>query len=580
MLVCAFPAIAGAHAVPVAMAPAPNAVVEAAPREATVRFSERVEPRASSLAVLDARGRRVDEGGGRVDPGDPWLFRVALPALEAGPYTVTWRVLSADDGHVTEGAHAFAVGAPAAALPPARVSTTTSGWVVAGRFVAWLGVLGVAGALGGPLLFGRGRAASPGLQTVALGAVVLGETLLFAAQARPVGWLALWPTAVGVVWTAKLGLALAVGALVLARRRGPALAVALAIPVVGAWLSHSAAAPALAGLAIGAHAGHVVGVTLWVGGLAYFATLFWAAGRAAVPALPLVRAIPVFSLAATTGVALLAVTGLYLSRVHVGGVADLVETPYGRLLLAKLVVVALMLGLGAYHQIVVRPRLLGGGDGRPAGDVRATRGFRSAVRLEAALGVVVLLLAATLGTTSPPHRAPAPDGDVFHHHAAMDDARLALEVRPSQPGPNTVRVTVSDPSGGPLGDARAALLQLAPADGGAGPLPLTLAPAGPGVFEARDAVLAIEGRWRGRLVVQRDGAYDLNERFELTLAPADPHAAHRRDGAPLDALTAIPALTIVAGTVALLLRTRRTLAEASAHTPDPGCGRPGSEVTP
>ena len=59
---------AGAHAVPVAMDPAPNARLEEAPREVVIRFSERVEPRPSTLEVLDARGQRVDGGGAPSSP--------------------------------------------------------------------------------------------------------------------------------------------------------------------------------------------------------------------------------------------------------------------------------------------------------------------------------------------------------------------------------------------------------------------------------------------------------------------------------------------------------------------------------
>ncbi len=51
-LLLAAPRLAFAHAVPVAMVPEANAVVGESPREITIRFSERVEPRASSLQVV------------------------------------------------------------------------------------------------------------------------------------------------------------------------------------------------------------------------------------------------------------------------------------------------------------------------------------------------------------------------------------------------------------------------------------------------------------------------------------------------------------------------------------------------
>ena len=104
------PSSVWAHAVPRTTLPAANAVLQEAPHEITIRFSERVEPRASSLQVLDSLGRRLDDGTATVVPDDPWLYHVTLPALAAGVYTVSWRVMSADDGHVTEGAYVFAVG--------------------------------------------------------------------------------------------------------------------------------------------------------------------------------------------------------------------------------------------------------------------------------------------------------------------------------------------------------------------------------------------------------------------------------------------------------------------------------------
>src|SRR5262249_56898973 len=86
VLLLAAPHLAFAHAVPVAMAPAANAVVGESPREITIRFSERVEARASSLQVVDTRGRPVDTEPPRVDPADPWLYRLAVPGLEPAPY--------------------------------------------------------------------------------------------------------------------------------------------------------------------------------------------------------------------------------------------------------------------------------------------------------------------------------------------------------------------------------------------------------------------------------------------------------------------------------------------------------------
>jgi methionine-rich copper-binding protein CopC len=88
----AAPRAAFAHAVPVTSAPAPNAILSEGPREITVRFSERVEARASSLQVFDAHGRPIEAGNAVVDAADPWLYRVTLqPVVGGGVYRLVAR---------------------------------------------------------------------------------------------------------------------------------------------------------------------------------------------------------------------------------------------------------------------------------------------------------------------------------------------------------------------------------------------------------------------------------------------------------------------------------------------------------
>jgi len=61
----------------------------------------------------------------------------------------------------------------------------------------------------------------------------------------------------------------------------------------------------------------MLGVALWVGGLGYFATLFWwSAFCEESPAAELAWAIPAFSLLAVGAVGLLTISGLYLTQLH------------------------------------------------------------------------------------------------------------------------------------------------------------------------------------------------------------------------------------------------------------------------
>ena len=56
----ALPVLAFSHATPIQYLPAGSSVLSQAPAEVQIHFSERVEPRVSSIAVLGPDGSRVD----------------------------------------------------------------------------------------------------------------------------------------------------------------------------------------------------------------------------------------------------------------------------------------------------------------------------------------------------------------------------------------------------------------------------------------------------------------------------------------------------------------------------------------
>jgi copper transport protein len=570
---------ASGHAVPVTTEPAANAVLVKPPREVVIRFSERVDPRASTLEVLDARGQRVDHGDARAEAADPWRYRVGLHGLADGAYTVTWRVLSADDGHVTDGAHVFAVGTASAAIGPSPVPSATTGLRPLAR---WLVVAGGALLLGAPAagfwlsraIGGPQRAAS--LAWVGAGAVLGGGALDLLLQARElaggravIGVLGvLLTTPSGAVGLARAGLLGLLAALwcVPGRRLGVrwrrlvGAGLAVTVVVSGGLVSHSAATVEGRALALGAQGLHLVAMALWAGGLVGFALMAW--GAATLPAegpetRRLALAIPTFSQLAIPAVGVLSVSGVVLARLHLTTWGDLLGTAYGRWLSAKLVVFAAMLALGAYHQQRVHVRLREALAHRAADAGTVTR-FRWSLGTEATLGLVALLLAATLGATAPPGPAVAGASPGFRRERSLEEARVRLEVTPLRPGPNRIGLTVTDPAGRPLADATAAMVQLVPVAGGVGPVTFPLTQTSPGVFGVPDAVLGIVGRWEGRLVVQRDGAYDVNDRFDLVLPDAPP-AGHAH-GRPLrlDQVTAWTTAVIALAAAALWAASWRT----------------------
>src|ERR1700719_846709 len=76
--------------------PAAGATETTAPSEVTLHFSEKLEPKFSTLMVRDAAGLQVDKRDVRLDDADRSTLRVSLEPLGSGQYKVEWRVVSVD----------------------------------------------------------------------------------------------------------------------------------------------------------------------------------------------------------------------------------------------------------------------------------------------------------------------------------------------------------------------------------------------------------------------------------------------------------------------------------------------------
>ena len=98
-----------AHAHLVRAVPAVGGTVHDAPSEVTLRFSEKLEPKFSSVIVRDSTGKQVDKGDAAVDKADRMVIRVLLPPLQPGFYKVEWKAMSADT-HKVNGDFTFKVG--------------------------------------------------------------------------------------------------------------------------------------------------------------------------------------------------------------------------------------------------------------------------------------------------------------------------------------------------------------------------------------------------------------------------------------------------------------------------------------
>ncbi|MBI3953812.1 MAG: copper resistance protein CopC [Chloroflexi bacterium] len=279
-----------AHAGFVSAYPAPGTVLARPPAEVRIWFSEEVEPRFSSIRVLDSTGARADAALAQPYPGDAKALVVPLAPLGDGIYTIAWQALSAVDGHTTKGSFTFAVGAaelaaqlsaPAPAgsiLPPSLVevllrfllfaSAAATGGVIVFRYLVLLPAAAAA-----RLRLTWDRAPDAVLRWGAL--TLLGAALgLAALRLAAAGPDALVATRVGLLLLARAGLAAALLALAWwAPRTWPQRSDIALVALLGVLLtiglnSHNAAARGASGVAIILDYLHLLAMAAWSGGLA------------------------------------------------------------------------------------------------------------------------------------------------------------------------------------------------------------------------------------------------------------------------------------------------------------------------
>ncbi|MXM65694.1 hypothetical protein GR925_20115 [Streptomyces sp. HUCO-GS316] len=385
---------ASAHAALTGSDPQQGVVVDKAPSQVSLTFSEKVATFDDSLRVLDPKGKRVDAG----KPANPsgTTYAVQLHSgLPDGTYTITYQVVSADS-HPVVGAFTFSVGAPSTTSVTVPEQTAGGGTVGRlygfGRYLSYAGFIVLVGGAAFVLAcWQRGAGVRPLQRLVVSGWVTLTAATLMLLLLRgsytgsgkigdvfDLSLLAdVLQTKTGAALVSRL-LLLAAGALFIAvlfgafartsptttlndgaPRREPdasedeekrdltfGLAVGGAVVAAGLAASWAMAEHASTGLqpgiAMPVDIVHLLAVAAWLGGLAaLLVALYRAPEETPVDAAAVHR----FSTVAFGSVVALVATGGYQSWRQLGSWSAFTDTRYGQLLLIKIGLVALLVGI-------------------------------------------------------------------------------------------------------------------------------------------------------------------------------------------------------------------------------------------
>ena len=257
-------------------------------------------------------------------------------------------------------------------------------------------------------------AAVAGLLLSGLGIIVLAASMsgvpLGQVDGSSVSML-VFETSIGTAWQVRvvalllllgaalfLNVAKHVPASVIAVLSGTALATL-------AWGGHGAVTEGTAGtIHLGSDIIHLLAAGVWIGALLSLSYLLFRPRRKITAAHVSVthRALGSFAFVGTAVVTLIVLTGLINSWLLVGlqGASSILESIYGQLLVAKLLLFLVMLGLAAVNRYRMTPALEAAIE--RSDHSAAVNGLRATLAVETASAIVILALVAWLGTLAPP----------------------------------------------------------------------------------------------------------------------------------------------------------------------------------
>ena len=558
-----------AHALPVRSDPVQNASLDRSPAQVTVWFSEPLNPLSSRIKVLDSNGVQVDDKN-VVFSSDRISMSTGLPNLGKGVYTVSWVSVSATDGHLQSGSFPF--GIQEVVPPPPSTQQNLQPSILSllpETLVRWTFYLGATMLVGGStfylLVFSpvmrRRRTPSTaqtsksvpeapvitpkatrrlaimsliGAAVAAAGTVGLIVTQINASESSSATTY-LIGTQLGVIGIARLALISASAVIILLGIKTGKPSISFTLSLLGglgvlfssSLSGHNAAVQTLPILSILVDMLHLIGVSIWVGGLIHFSTILPVLRKEGQLHMGLLRLVPRFSRVAVISVGIITISGLYSTLFQIGSFSALFGSEYGLTLVLKMILTACLIFFGAMNQLIWYPRITNtirtlGQMAPGVGKIghRLSRSIRTQVIIGAGLILVVGLL-----TALPPayqvsltQNRPTLQATTFSQRS--NGVNVALSVYPFRVGANSFSVVTTDSNGNPVANIVQVILDFTYKDA---PLPpaTTNATLQGGQYIVQGTFLGRSGNWAIQVTVRRSGAFDTITRFDANL-PAYP----------------------------------------------------------
>ncbi len=554
-----------AHAALVRTDPPDSTVLAEAPSQIRLWYNEPISVSFSTFQVLDLEGKPVELTGIHLDELDPQLVILDLPEIEDGVYSIHWHVLSAADGHDTQGYVVFGVGS-SADLNTAVVHEVQTA-------VPWIEVIL--------------RWANYGLMALVIGAVVVVQLVLPRAQRQTVltdsylparrrilklaayaalgsllvglglylyqlsrllanlaaeatwlgtGWELLADSRWGWLWLGRQAvfgtLAILFGQM---QKRRAGLGMVASLLVVGtavlqALNSHAAAVTNQLSLALVADTLHILAMGAWLGGVVSLLGGIPAVAAHSLPAQARQlrrNAWHMFGPVAAVAVSLLVFSGLVSAGFQVATPDAMLTSFYGQTLLTKIGLMLLMGLFGLLNSATLHPRVaapLARLLKKPAGwTLFSVDKLPRLVLLEASLGLIVLF-ATGIVTASPtavgPGYLPYPDEEQPSAMTqSVEDMIISFSSKPNLPGQNIFLVRAASHRRPAPAEVAKVILRFRYLEEDLDTISVEAQEIDETAFRLGGGYFSLPGRWHVDVVVRRLGVEDSIGSFEWIVPP-------------------------------------------------------------
>ncbi|WP_158555979.1 copper resistance protein CopC [Peribacillus glennii] len=515
------PKVAWAHAYLVSSNPAENETLTEPPSKVTLQFSESIQSGFHSIVLVDSSGDQImlSDSIGK----DASILEAPITEeLAAGIYYMQWKVISAD-GHPIHGAIPFNVEAAQKGTDPVPVEepgsnpdsnpvpAATGGDnptfdVIALRWLLYMGLSLFIGVIVCNLFIIQGppqqQAKSMRVIWASLIAISIAlllnlplQTTLYAG----VSWSEAFTlsllketaeqTTVGTVWVFQLLLlvilwlfawmATLIRSEISVRNWSLPLLASVGLLVSKAFTSHAAGSENPI-LAVTMDFLHLLASSVWVGGLF---TVVFLLPRGDLDSTnerqDYWKSLHRFSLWAMIAVAIILLTGIYGSLLYVPTWYSLFHSPYGKVLLGKILLFSLMVMLGAFHFLRTRKK--------------GNTGIHRTAWFELALGISVLIIVTIL--TNLPTAASSP-GPFKVTQKVQGGHSVTLEISPNVAGHNTFQIDVRNTEGETVTDIEQVTLSLNHMDMEMEENTVIVTKKSPGHFQTEGLYMNMNGKWR------------------------------------------------------------------------------------